>query len=82
MKIDVEGAELDVLHGMSSLVGRDRFIFHTELGIDTMEVFGATPVDFHRFALDHDFNVYDVTGRSLITLDDFEDSLRATGVYD
>ena len=82
VKINVDGSELDVLRGMTRLVARNRFIFHTEFGIDNMEPFGASPSDFHLFASENGYDVCDITGRKLKSNQDFLDSIRASGVYD
>lgn len=82
IKIDVEGAEFNVLEGLEKTISRSAPIIHTELGVDTMEVFDVTTSMLWEKSLEIGYKVIDITGKILLNKVDFFSSIEATGVYD
>jgi FkbM family methyltransferase len=62
VKIDVEGAELDVLHSGQRMLQQFRPVVICEYGTNTWPTFGASPADLLRFLspLDYEAGVFDL----------------------
>lgn len=78
VKIDVEGAEQQVLEGAMKTVRRDRPIVLFEHGTGSAETYGTSPTDV--FALldgELGLRVYDLDGSGPYTLSEFERSFYA-----
>lgn len=67
VKIDVEGAELDVLEGARGLLARARPILSVEYGAPGYAPYGHTAEDLWTFAQDAGFAVFDLFGYRLPT---------------
>jgi len=82
IKIDAEGAELDVMRGATGLISTHRPIVHAELGVDTMSPFGYSCPDIWNYLLEMNYIGLDIIGTVLSDSQAFQASLEATGVYD
>ena len=62
IKIDVEGADLEVLQSASGTVDRFRPLISIEYGVVTWKPFGATQADLERFCREHRYEIglYDI----------------------
>lgn len=58
VKIDIEGAELDVLKSANNLLSKFRPIVITEYGTNTWPKFGATPEDLRDLAKTHSYSLF------------------------
>lgn len=63
VKIDVEGAEIQALRGMRSLLGEDCRLLYCEVHDSAMSDFTANPVDVKRFLRDVGFDVQTIFER-------------------
>jgi FkbM family methyltransferase len=82
IKIDSEGAELDILYGARTMISQHRPIVHVELGLDTMSPFGYSSADIWNYLFEMNYIAVDITGLLLSDSTDFYASLQASGVYD
>lgn len=58
IKIDVEGAELQVLEGASGILKNHHPVVIFEFGLGASDVYGSTPGELHRFFVQHGYAVY------------------------
>lgn len=82
VKIDVEGAELTALRGMSELIGRTRPIIHVEIGLPSLKAFEVDPVEIFDFFGERDYDLLDVLGTPLPDRQSYLVSVEKTRVYD
>ena len=64
IKIDVEGAELEVLEGGKSVISRDKPLVIFEHGLGAADCYGTTPEDIYDL-------LYDECGLEVSLLDDW-----------
>jgi FkbM family methyltransferase len=62
VKIDVEGAELGVLHGARDTLARHHPLLVFEHGLGSADHYGTTPQDVHDLLGDLDYRVFDLQG--------------------
>jgi FkbM family methyltransferase len=73
IKIDVEGAELQVLRGARQTLRRFQPIVVFEHGIGASEYYGTTSAELHELLTeDCDLRVYDITGNGPLGREEFE----------
>lgn len=70
VKIDVEGAELKVLRGMTSIIERDHPILAIELTGEWLEKFGDSSKNLINFLLELNYEIYVVSGGKFTPLID------------
>ncbi|MEH1789726.1 MAG: FkbM family methyltransferase [Nostoc sp.] len=70
VKIDIEGAELDVLQSASHLLSSFRPVVITEYGTNTWPSFGATPEDLKKLAQKHSYQlrVFNLKPKNLVSV--------------
>ena len=68
MKIDIEGAELDVLKSASHLLSNFRPVVITEYGTNTWPTFGATSEDLKNLAqkCSYQLRIFNLKTKSLV----------------
>ncbi len=71
VKIDVEGAELDVLAGARGLAARDRPIFSVEFGAAAYSVYGHHAGDLFSLASTWSYVLTDLLGHPFLALEDW-----------
>ena len=71
VKIDVEGAELDVLRGASGLLAAARPTLIFEHVASMAALYGASSADVFDALREHDYAIYSVTGQGPITREAF-----------
>ncbi|MBK1723519.1 FkbM family methyltransferase [Thiocystis violacea] len=71
IKIDVEGAELDVLGGARALAARDRPVFSVEFGSPSYSVYGRQPADLFVLASAWGYALTDLLGHPFRNLADW-----------
>ena len=73
IKIDVEGAELQVLQGAVQTLGRHRPVVIFEHGVGSANAYGTTPADvFDLFADGVGYRTFDLDGNGPYTRQEFE----------
>lgn len=82
IKIDTEGSEYHVLLGCEQIIKKSMPIIHTELGGDTLEVFGVTPEDVYSYLNKLGYRSYDILGNELFSKELFCSSVSSPRVYD
>ena len=75
LKIDVEGAEEQVLNGAKTTIQEQRPVVIFEHGIGSADVFGTTPQDIHNFFTESaGMRIFDLAGGGPYSLDMFVDA--------
>lgn len=69
IKIDVEGAELNVLKGGENLIQRSRPIVSVEWGLPTYKAYDQTPLDLWDWCDRHGYRIYDINLRKIEDFD-------------
>lgn len=82
IKIDVEGAEYEVLLGAKEIIENSLPVIHTELGHDTLSPFANTPSEIYFFFKDRGYVSFDILGNILDSEKTFCESVNAKNVYD
>lgn len=82
MKVDTEGAELHVLRGALGLVQKQRPVIHVEIGEPSCAAFGYRPDEIYSLLQRNGYEVFDILGYPLESVDRFNESASARGVYD
>lgn len=74
IKVDVEGAELEVFRGAAALLARARPAVLFEFGHGAANVYGATPASVHELLADLELRIFDLDGNGPYTVDHLEDA--------
>lgn len=82
IKMDIEGAELEAMIGASELIARTRPIIHMEIGPPSLEAFGTAPGAIYEFLQRAGYEIMDIFGISLPTIEHYLESVGARGAYD
>lgn len=81
IKMDVEGGEYHVLQGAVGCLKKFRPVVGFEFGGCAIKNYEMTPDDMSRFWAEHNYRLFDVTGR-LMTPESFAASARCLDVWD
>ncbi len=65
LKVDAEGAELEILRGGMGCLERLRPVISFEFGMDCGRAFGVAPADLARFWTEQKYRIYAITGQHL-----------------
>lgn len=71
IKIDCEGAELNILKGGAALLNRSRPLISVEYGPGGFDAYGYGPEDLFLFCESINYNVFDLFGNKFKTLDEW-----------
>jgi FkbM family methyltransferase len=82
MKIDVEGAEYNVLLGAEQIIRGAKPIVHVEIGAVSLAPFGRTPSAVFEFLRSVEYEVFDIFGNRLPDVSAFVESSSIGSVYD
>ena len=82
IKMDIEGAELAAMIGASEIISRARPVIHMEIGPPSLEAFGNEPGDIFEFLQRSGYEIMDIFGISLPTIEQYLESVGARGAYD
>lgn len=72
LKLDCEGAELDVLVGATETLRRSRPLISIEYGAAGYLAYGHTKLDLFEWTRDHGYVVSDLFGRLMLTAETFD----------
>lgn len=82
IKIDAEGAEYNIVQGMTGLIERCTPIIHLELGEITLEPFGVKIGDVYELFYLKNYVFIDILGNYIDSVEAFTNSVTASGCYD
>lgn len=69
IKIDAEGAEIQILNGGRNVIKKHKPIISIEYGYPSYSVYGLSKESLYDFCLSMDYNVFDIYGNIIPTLD-------------
>lgn len=85
IKIDVEGAEMQVLKGASQIIGTHKPFIAFEFGIGGSEYYHTTPVDLFNFFEQHQYHIFSfenfLLNKKPYTLQEFEKVYQENIIY-
>lgn len=69
IKIDAEGAEIQILNGGRNVIKKHKPIISIEYGYPSYSVYGLSKESLYDFCLSMDYNIFDIYGNIIPTLD-------------
>jgi FkbM family methyltransferase len=82
LKIDVEGAEVEVLAGARGMLEEDRPVVHIEVSPDALDQFGNDPGDIHAALVPRGYRLLDLLGNDVTELELWDAAARSPGLFD